>query len=510
MQGDYILEMQAITKVFPGVIANDHISIDLKYGEVHALLGENGAGKSTLMNILSGISHPDEGKILLEGNEVRIESPKDAIRKGIGMVYQHFMLIPQLTVVENIILGMKQPHEPKLDRKGASEKISGFAKRYGMDVDPSLPVWQLSVGQQQRVEIIKALYRGAKILVLDEPTAVLTPQETDELFHMIRNYTDENYAVIFISHKIDEVLEISDRITVLRRGKKMGTVCNADISKGDLAKMMVGHDVSFCVDKAPSTPGKPILQLQDVEAVGVKGLPALKKISFTLCKGEILGVAGVDGNGQSELVEVITGLRNVKSGTISIDGVDVTNQSARTILSHSVGHIPEDRQKRGLILDMDLTENLILHDYYTKPHTKRAFLDWHYIHGHALGLIDEYDVRTPSPRVMAKNLSGGNQQKLILARELHRKPQLLIAMHSTRGLDVGAIEYVHRKMVEQRDGGTGVLYVSTEIDEILSLCDRILVMSHGKKMGIVRPDEVTIEELGLMMAGSLECGDSGH
>jgi simple sugar transport system ATP-binding protein len=498
---DTVLEMKDITKVFPGVIANDHISFDVRPGEVHALLGENGAGKSTLMNILSGLYHPDEGEIFVKGQKVRFESPKEAIDQGIGMVYQHFMLIPPLSVVENIILGMKQPKEPMIDFNGASRRIKEYAEKYDLDVDPHALVSQLTVGQEQRVEIIKALYRGAEILVLDEPTAVLTPQETEELFNMIRQFTKQNYSVIFISHKIDEVTHISDRISVLRQGKNVATIENEGVSKGELAKLMVGRDVDFTVQKEESKAGECILRLEDVSALNVRGREALKEINLELYKGEILGVAGVDGNGQSELVEVITGLRHVSGGRISIGGYDVTNNDPRKILEKGVGHVPEDRHLRGLIMDMDLKENFILHDYHVPPHTRRSFLDWNYIREHTKELIQEYDVRAPSDAIMAKNLSGGNQQKLILARELHREPELLIAMHSTRGLDVGAIEYVHSKILEQRAAGTGILYVSTEIEEVMNLSDRIAVMSHGEIMGIVKPSEVSIEELGLMMAG---------
>jgi len=498
---DAVLEMRNITKVFPGVIANDHISFDIRPGEVHALLGENGAGKSTLMNVLSGLYHPDEGEIYIKGEKVRLESPRDAIGKGIGMVYQHFMLIPPLSVVENIILGMKQPKEPMIDFSGAVKKIKGYAKKYSLDVEPYALVSQLTVGQEQRVEIIKALYRGAEILVLDEPTAVLTPQETEELFNMIRRFTEQNYSVIFISHKIDEVTAISDRISVLRQGKNVATLENEGVSKGELAKLMVGRDVDFSVQKGTSTPGESILKLENVSALNIRGQEALKQIKLEVHKGEILGIAGVDGNGQSELVEVITGLRRVSEGKISIGEYDVTNKDPREILDRKVGHVPEDRHLRGLIMDMDLKENFILHDYHIPPHTRRSFLDWAYIKDHTRELIEEYDVRAPSDAIMAKNLSGGNQQKLILARELHREPELLIAMHATRGLDVGAIEYVQSKILEQRDAGNGVLYVSTEIEEVLNLCDRIAVMSHGEIMGVVKPSEISIEELGLMMAG---------
>jgi general nucleoside transport system ATP-binding protein len=497
-----ILEMRKITKIFPGVVANDKIDFSLRYGEVHSLFGENGAGKSTLMSILSGLYHPSSGEIILEGKPVKINSPKVSISLGIGMVYQHFMLIPQLSVLENIMMGVRQRYEPFLDLKKTAEKIRELSAQYGMEIDPWAKVWQLSVGQQQRVEIIKALYRGARILVLDEPTGVLTPQETEELFRMIDTFTSENFSVVFISHKIREVIQVSDRITVLRQGKVVGTVNRNDADKQELARMMVGRPVNFTVIKGACTPGNAILRLQDVSADNARGLPALKKVSFDLHCGEILGVAGVDGNGQSELVEVITGLRGVTSGTVLIKGNDMGNRPPREIMEHNVGHIPEDRRIRGLVLDMDVKENMILHDYYIAPHTRGRFLNWKFIGAHAEELIREYDVRTPGASTNARNLSGGNQQKLILARELHRSPELLIAMHSTRGLDVGAIEYVHKRMIEQRDAGTAILYVSTEIEEILNLSDRILVLYRGEVMGIVDPAEISLEALGLMMAGA--------
>jgi simple sugar transport system ATP-binding protein len=499
---DDILEMRQITKVFPGVLANDQVDFSLRRGEVHALFGENGAGKSTLMSILSGLYHPTSGEILLEGKPIKIGSPKDAIAFGIGMVYQHFMLIPQLTVLENIMLGMKQAHEPFLDLKAGAAAITGFSNQYGMDIDPQAKVWQLSVGQQQRVEIVKALYRGARILVLDEPTAVLTPQETEELFRMIRKFTEDGFSVVFISHKIKEVLTVSDRITVLRHGKVVGTINRDAASRDELARMMVGRNVSFTVTKGACTPGDAILRLDNVSAENNRGLRALRNISFELHCGEILGVAGVDGNGQSELVEVITGLRKATGGQVMIKGADITNSSPREIMEKDVGHIPEDRRIRGLVLDMDVKENMILHDYHIDPHSQGRFLDWKFIREHAEQLVMEYDVRTPGSATLARNLSGGNQQKLILARELHRNPQLLIAMHSTRGLDVGAIEYIHARMIDQRDAGTAILYVSTEMDELLNLSDRIMVLFHGEIMGIMDTRDVDIQKVGLMMAGA--------
>jgi len=499
---DNILEMKNITKTFPGgVIANKNINFELKKGEVHTLLGENGAGKSTIMNILSGLYTPDSGRIIIAGNSVSFNSPKDAINNGIGMVYQHFELIPELSVVENIILGIKQKTEPFLDLKGSAARIMEYSDKYGMGIDPYAMVWQLSVGQQQWVEIIKALYRGARILVLDEPTAVLIPQEIDQLFNMIRQFTQADYSVIFISHKINEVKEISDRVTILRKGEKVNTVITSEASKPELAEMMVGREVIFKVYKEKAVPGESVLVLENIEAYNSKGLKALKNVSLTVRKGEILGIAGVDGNGQSELVEVITGLRKSISGSVKVLDKDLTNSHPREILDSNVAHIPEDRRVSGLMLDMNLRENLILHDYHTVPHSK-LFLDWKFIKAHTEKLISDYDIRTPGSDLLAGKLSGGNQQKLILARELHGNPDVLIAMHATRGLDVGAIEYVHKNIIQQRDAGAAVLYVSTEIDELLNISDRIAVFHSGEIMGFVDPKEVTIKELGLMMAGT--------
>lgn len=499
---DNILEMKNITKTFPGgVIANKDINLELRKGEVHTLLGENGAGKSTIMNILSGLYTPDSGQININGDPVSFNSPKDAIKHGIGMVYQHFELIPELSVVENVILGIKQKREPFLDLKGSAGRILEYSDKYGMGIDPYAMVWQLSVGQQQWVEIIKALYRGAKILVLDEPTAVLIPQEIDQLFSMIRQFTKADYSVIFISHKINEVKEISDRVTILRKGKKVKTVITSEVSKPELAEMMVGREVIFKAYKKKAVPGEPALVLEKVEADNNKGLKALKGVSLAVRKGEILGIAGVDGNGQSELVEVIMGLRKSTLGSVKIMDKDVTNAHPREILDCNVGHIPEDRRMSGLMLEMNLRENLILHDYHTVPHSK-FFLDWKFIREHTNKLIEDYDIRTPGSDLPAGKLSGGNQQKLVLARELHGNPDVLISMHATRGLDVGAIEYVHKNIIGQRDAGAAVLYVSTEIEELLNISDRIAVVHSGEIMGIVDPDNVTIKELGLMMAGT--------
>lgn len=499
---DYILEMREIIKEFGSLRANDRVNLKVKRGEIHALLGENGAGKTTLMNILYGLYQPTSGEIIFEGRPVKITSPREAIELGIGMVHQHFMLIPALTVAENIILGMKTGPGGLLDLKQAATRIKELSRQYGLDVDPYAKVWQLSVGQQQRVEIVKALYRGATLLILDEPTAVLTPQEVRELFRVLKKFTQEGHTVIFISHKLDEVMSLCDRVTVLRAGRVVGTVETSKTSKEELARMMVGREVLFKVDKKPCCPGEVILELKGVEALNNKGLKALKGISFSLCRGEILGIAGVDGNGQSELVEVITGLREAIAGKVFLKGKDITNLPPRKILEQNVAHIPEDRHLRGLVMEMSIKENFILQTYYQPPFSKGFLLDWKTIKDHACRLIKEYDVRALSEEIPVKNLSGGNQQKVILAREVCRQPELLIAMHPTRGLDVGATEYIHRRLVEERDRGAAVLLISTELDEILSLSDRIAVLYEGEIMGIVPGGEVDIEELGLMMAGS--------
>lgn len=495
------LELRNITKIFPGVIANDHINFYLEKGEVHTLFGENGAGKSTLMKIVSGLYKPTSGQIFINGKEIEINSPRDSINNGIGMIYQEFMLIPQLSVVENIILGMNQEHRIFMDIRDASEKIAKFASRYKIEIDPYAKVWQLTIGQQQKVEIVKALFRGAKILILDEPTSVLTPQEADDLFFMIREFTKGGYSVIFISHKLDEIKAISDRITVLRKGKKIETVPN-DISKNELVKMMLGREIALKVNKPPAKMGRVVLRLEGLETFNDKGVKSLKNITLEIYKGEVLGIAGIDGNGQLEIAEAIIGLRKVTKGKIFLFDFDITNTHPRKILEYGLGYIPEDRYASGLVFDMDLKQNIILKDYNTPPHSKGICLNWDFIKEHARELIKKYNVKTPSEEVLAKNLSGGNQQKLILARELHRELNLLVAMYPARGLDVGACEYLYKKIIEERNRGLAILYVSNEIEEIINISDRIAVICGGEIMGIVRPEEVSIEELGLMMAGT--------
>lgn len=496
-----LLEMKDIVKDFGALRANDHVNLKVEEGDIHALLGENGAGKSTLMNILYGLYHPTSGTILFRGKPVRLNSPHDAINLGIGMVHQHFMLVPALTVVENIILGMPR-RWGLVDLKTAAQEIQEVARSYGYDVDPFAKVWQLSVGEQQRVEIIKALYRGAKLLILDEPTAVLTPQEVRELFRVVRRLAEDKYTIIFISHKLNEVMELCNRVTVLRHGKVVGTVRTCDTTKEELARMMVGREVFFKLDKAPCRPGDVVLELDNVEALNEKGLKALKNLSLEVRKGEILGIAGVDGNGQSELAQVITGLRKPVAGRIRLKGRDVTGMGSRFIYEQKVAHIPEDRQAEGLVMDMTIKENLILRQYYQPPFAKGLFLKWPAIKENAVQLMKEYDVRAPHEDFLVKTLSGGNQQKVVLAREVSPQPDLIVAMHPTRGLDVGATEYVHRRLLAERDRGCAVLLISTELDEIMNLSDRIAVIYEGEIMGIVPAEKADREELGLMMAGS--------
>jgi simple sugar transport system ATP-binding protein len=496
-----VLELRGITKRFPGVLANDQVDFDLRKGEVHALLGENGAGKSTLMNILYGLYHPDEGEIRLNGNPVRIDSPHAAIDAGIGMVHQHFMLIPVMTVAENIVLAA----EPKrsgvlLDTAGAERRVRELADRFKFHIDPRARIQDITVGQQQRVEILKSLYRGADILILDEPTAVLTPQEAIELFDILKQLVAEGLSVIFISHKLNEVLEIADRITVLRRGRKVDTIPREGATEAGLAKMMVGREVLLRVDKKPSTPGEELLTVKDLHVVDDRGLEAVRGVSFTVRGGEIVAIAGVDGNGQTELIDAITGLRRSSEGTVTVDGRELTKGSAHDFLEQGVGHIPEDRQRRGLVLEFSLAENLALHDYAKEPFSRWGFLNPGRLLEQAKGLLTEFDVRGGRETTRASALSGGNQQKVVIAREVARNPKVLIAAQPTRGLDVGAIEFVHRRLVEQRDAGKAVLLISLELEEVLSLADRILVLYEGRIVGEFDPS-VTEEELGIAMTG---------
>jgi general nucleoside transport system ATP-binding protein len=496
-----VLELHGITKRFPGVLANDHIDFDLRRGEVHALLGENGAGKSTLMSILYGLYTADEGEILMNGEPVEITSPKAAIERGIGMVHQHFMLIPVMTVTENIVLANEPVHAGALiDQSEAEERVRNVARRFNFAIDPRAKIQNITVGQQQRVEILKALYRNADILILDEPTAVLTPQEAHELFQILQSLTEQGISIIFITHKLNEVLEIADRITVLRRGKRVETIPRAGATEEGLARSMVGREVLLRVEKKPATPGEPLLEVEDLLVRDDRGLDAVRGITFGVRAGEIVGIAGVDGNGQSELIDALTGLRHPASGSIRVAGEDVTGSSARRALDAGVGHIPEDRHRRGLVLEFNLAENLVLHDYAKEPFSRFGWLNPRGLFGWARRLLQEFDVRGGGPETRGASLSGGNQQKVVLAREINRDPRLLIAGQPTRGLDVGAIEFVHQRLVEQRDEGKAVLLVSLELEEILSLSDRILVLYEGRIVGEF-PPTVSEEQLGIAMTG---------
>jgi general nucleoside transport system ATP-binding protein len=496
-----VLELKGITKRFPGIVANDAVDFDLRRGEVHALLGENGAGKSTLMNVLYGLYQPDEGEIHVNGKPVTIRSPKDAIDHGIGMVHQHFMLIPVMTVAENIVLAT----EPKragvlLDYDAAVKRAEQIARTFNFSIDPRARVENIGVGQQQRVEILKALFRGADILILDEPTAVLTPQETRELFGILRSLTNEGMSVIFITHKLNEVLEIADRITVLRRGKTIDTFAREGATQETLARSMVGREVLLRVDKTPAQPGKTVLEVDQLKVLDDRQLEAVKGVSFEVRGGEIVGIAGVDGNGQSELVDGLTGLRSPVAGKVVVGGKDVTGQGARAAFAAGEGHIPQDRQRRGLVLEFSLAENIALHDYRDAPDSKLGWLFPGRLVDRARRLIKEFDVRGGGPQTPASSLSGGNQQKVVIAREVARDPRALVAAQPTRGLDVGAIEFVHKRLVAERDEGKAVLLVSLELDEILSLSDRILVIYEGRIVGEYGPD-ATDEELGIAMTG---------
>ena len=447
-----LLELRGITKRFPGVLANDNVSFDLRSGEVHALLGENGAGKSTLMNILYGLYTPDEGEILLRGERIELGSTRAAIEHGIGMVHQHFMLIPVMTVAENIVLATEPRHAGVLlDYDAARKRVRELSERYGLLVDPDARVDRISVGQQQRVEILKALYRGAEILILDEPTAVLTPQEAKELFEILDSLKSQGKSIIFISHKLNEVLEVADRITTLRRGVKVDTIPAAGATEESLARMMVGREVLLRVEKKPGHPGDPLLEVEDLTVIDDRGLETVRGVSFTVRGGEILGLAGVDANGQSELIDALAGLRPVKSGRITVDGHDLTHAKAKQALDAGIGHIPEDRHRRGLVLPFTLTENLALHAYRQPPNSTRGFLNLSAMTARARRLLKEFDVRGGTPTTPAAALSGGNQQKVVLAREIDGEPKVLIAAQPTRGLDVGAIEFVHGRLLEQRD-----------------------------------------------------------
>lgn len=493
------LRMEGITKRFPGVLANDRISLDCRKGEVLGLLGENGAGKTTLMNILYGLHQPDSGQIFINGEPVKIESPAKAIHHGIGMVHQHFKLVEALTALENVILGMPSQRPPLLDLAPARTRLLNLCEEYGLHVDPSTEVWRLPVGQQQWLEILKALYRDAKLLVLDEPSSVLTPSEGEQLFRAIRKLTQEGRSVIFISHKLGEVLEITDRITVIRDGHVVGTVPTKEATQRELARMMVGRPIVMGRKPRPAIPEKdPVLVMENVNANDDRNLPALKNFSLTVHAGEIVGVAGVDGNGQRELAECIVGLRKLTGGSIRIQ-----NRIVDRVMDDPsfVGYIPEDRQKTGLFLDLRVSENLIIKDYARPPFSKGGVFQFNAIREHAKKLIRDFNIRTPSGEVQARNLSGGNQQKVVVARELNAKPVLVIASQATRGLDLGAVESVHDTLLSERNRGAAVLFISTELQEVMSLSDRIIVLFRGEMMGDVDGDGAEVSTIGQMMLG---------
>jgi simple sugar transport system ATP-binding protein len=500
------LEVRNITKRFPGVLANDRVNFDLRKGEIHALLGENGAGKTTLMNIIYGLYTPNEGEFFIAGDgglqQVQIHTPNDAIQAGIGMVHQHFMLVPVFTVAENIILGQEITKGPSLDLRTARQKITQLSEEYGLEIDPDAIVEDLPVGVQQRVEIVKALYRNARILVLDEPTAVLTPQEVESLFRVMRQLTERGVSIVFITHKLKEVLAVADRITAMRRGQVVGTTTPAESDEHKLAAMMVGREVILTVDKIPANPGQVVMEVKDLSIVDERKVEVVRQVNFQVRAGEILGIAGVQGNGQTELVESLSGLRERKSGHVLLDGKDIPQLSPRLNVEAGQAHIPEDRHKHGLVLAYSIADNEVLCTYYQPPFARGLQRNQKAVMENAVELIERFDVRTPSPNLPASNLSGGNQQKVIVARELSRPIKLLIANQPTRGLDVGSIEYIHRQIVDMRDQGIAVLLVSAELDEITSLSDRIAVMYHGQIVATVDPDKITRAELGLLMAGS--------
>lgn len=501
MAHENVIEMRDITKVFGGFVANDKINLHLRKGEIHALLGENGAGKSTLMNMLAGLLEPTSGEIAVNGQVVNLDSPSKAASLGIGMVHQHFMLVEAFTVAENIILGSELTKNGVLDIAGASKEIKALSERYGLAADPSAKVADISVGAQQRVEILKTLYRGADILIFDEPTAVLTPSEIDELMAIMKNLVKEGKSIILITHKLDEIRAVSDRVTVIRRGKSIETVEIAGATNADLAEMMVGRSVSFKTEKQASKPKEVVLSIKDLVVNENRGVPAVKNLSLDVRAGEIVGIAGIDGNGQSELIQAITGLRKVESGSIELKGDSIVGLHPRQITELSVGHVPEDRHRDGLILEMMISENIALQTYYKEPHSKNGILNYSNITSYAKKLMEEFDVRAASELVPAAALSGGNQQKAIIAREIDRDPDLLIVSQPTRGLDVGAIEYIHKRLIEERDNGKAVLVVSFELDEILNVSDRIAVIHDGKIQGIVSPETTNKQELGVLMAG---------
>lgn len=497
----HVVSMKNITKKFGEHIANDNVSFHLKKGSIHGLLGENGAGKTTLMNTLYGLYEPNEGEIFIEGKKVVIDTPSKAIKLGIGMVHQHFMLVRPFSVVENIVLGLESEKKPFLDIKSARKKIKDLCKKYNIKVDPDAKISELSVGQQQRVEILSAIYCGADILILDEPTAVLTPQEVRELFEILKSMQNDGKSIIFITHKLEEILEIGDEISILRDGKMIDTVKVKETSKEELTRMMVGRDVLFDFQKPNVSPENVVMKAENLHAINDKGLPALKEISFELREKEILGIAGVDGNGQKELCEVLTGLRPVTKGEIKVSDKKLSNKSPKDFINHGVSHIPEDRQKTGLVMNFSVMKNFIIKEFDTPKFSKFGFLRRKKIKEISEKMVDEYRIKTNGIMDESKNLSGGNQQKIILGREIGSNPNVLIANQPTRGLDIGAIEYVRQRLLNEKEKGVGVLLISADLDEILQLSDRIAVIYEGKIMGIVERSKIDIEAMGLMMAG---------
>ncbi|MFZ5827393.1 MAG: ABC transporter ATP-binding protein [Bacillota bacterium] len=494
-----LLKLTGITKRFGSLVANDRIDLEVRQGEIHALLGENGAGKSTLMNILYGLYTPDEGTIEWKGKPVKIAGPRHAIDLGIGMVHQHFMLVPVFTVAENIVLGQEPGKGGLLDAKEANARVREISQRFGLEVDPEDKIESISVGLQQRVEILKALYRGAELLILDEPTAVLTPQEVVELGKILKSLVAQGRTIIIITHKLKEVLHMADRVTVIRRGRKVATVDAQGKTEAELANLMVGREVELKVERKPAAPKQPVLEIAHLSAKNDRGLLALKDVSFTVRAGEIVGIAGVDGNGQSELIACVTGLRRPAGGVVKVNGQNVTAATPKQVRDAGVGHIPEDRHRRGLVLDFSISENVALGEHRKFAHW--GILNYQKMRELAEKVVKAFDVRPPEPDYQARALSGGNQQKVIVGREIMRDPDLMLAVQPTRGLDVGAIEFIHRRLVAERDAGKAVLLVSLELDEVLNLADRILVMYKGQVVAEVTGEEATEENLGLLMAG---------
>ena len=508
MAEDFVIEMLHITKEFPGIKANDDVTLQLRRGEVHALLGENGAGKSTLMSVLFGLYQPEQGTIKKNGEEVRIKDPNDANALGIGMVHQHFKLVECFSVLDNIMLGVEPCKAGFLQKSAARKRVVELSEKYGLRVDPDALISDISVGMQQRVEILKMLYRDNEILIFDEPTAVLTPQEIDELMEIMRGFKNEGKSILFITHKLNEIMAVADRCTVLRKGKGIGTVEIAKTTKEELSRMMVGRDVQFAVEKAPAKPGEPVLQVKDLKVPGrVHKKDAVRDVSFTVRAGEIVCLAGIEGNGQTELVYGLTGLEKVTGGSLTLCGQDITHASIRQRSKDGMSHIPEDRHKHGLVLDYTLEKNLVLQRYWEPAFQNHGFIKQGEVRAYADKLIEQYDVRSGQGSVtIARSMSGGNQQKAIIAREIDKDPKLLVAVQPTRGLDVGAIEYIHKQIVAERDRGTAVLLVSLELDEVMNLSDRILVMYEGEIVGEFDPKTTTVEELGLYMAGAKKQG----